>query len=98
MALPMARPSPLDDPNRTQFLWSRHRRIMRWMMLTTVTLVIGAMVALYRANGPVPVRFYIVAAMGSGFVMLLMSAAMGLRFLSGRANRHDSRQEDKPNG
>lgn len=57
-------------------------RLMRWMMLITVTMVIGAMVALYRTNGLVSVHFYIATALGIGFAMLLMSALMGLVFLS----------------
>lgn len=86
----MARRSLLDDPRTAQFAWERYRRVMRWMMLTTVTMVIGAMVALYRSNGLVPVHFYVVAAMGIGFVMLLMSAVMGLLFLSSGTARADA--------
>jgi hypothetical protein len=74
--------SPLDDPRIAQFAWARYRRLMRWMMLCTVTMVIGAMVALYRANGLVSVHVYIATALGIGFAMLLMSALMGLVFLS----------------
>jgi hypothetical protein len=74
--------SPLDDPEIAQFAWARYRRLMRWMMLVTVTMVIGAMVALYRANGLVSVHFYIATALGIGFAMLLTSALMGLVFLS----------------
>lgn len=82
MAICMAGHSRLDDTHSAQFVWARYRRVMRWLMLTTVTLVIGAMVAAYRSNGQVPVDFYIMAAIVIGFVMLLMSAVMGLRFLS----------------
>jgi hypothetical protein len=74
--------SPLDDPRVAQFAWARYRRLMRWMMLVTVTMVVGAMVALYRSNGLVSVHFYIATALGIGFAMLLMSALMGLVFLS----------------
>ena len=74
--------SPLDDPHLAQFAWARYRRLMRWMMLVTVTMVIGAMVTLYRANGFVSIHFYIATALGIGFAMLLMSALMGLVFLS----------------
>lgn len=80
----------MHDPHIAQFAWARYRRVMRWLMLTTVTLVIGAVVALYRSNGLVPVHFYIVAAMAIGLAMLLMSAVMGLRFLSGRAGGNDA--------
>jgi hypothetical protein len=82
--------SPLDDPRLAQFAWARYRRLMRWMMLVTVTMVIGAMVALYRSNGLVSVHFYIATALGIGFSMLLMSALMGLVFLSNGTGHDDS--------
>lgn len=83
----MPRRSPLDDPQIAQFAWARYLRVMRWLMLTTVTLVVGGMVALYRSTGTLPVQVYILAAMGIGFVMLLASAVMGLRLLFGRSAR-----------
>ena len=82
MASRMIPRSPLDDPETAQFAWARYRRLMRWMMLVTVTMVIGAFVGLYRANGMVSIHFYIATALGIGFAMLLMSALMGLVFLS----------------
>jgi hypothetical protein len=74
--------SPLDDPRLAAFAWARYRRLMRWMMLVTVTLVLGAVVLLYRNNGMVSIHLYIATALGIGFAMLLMSALMGLVFLS----------------
>lgn len=63
---------------------------MRWMMLLTVTMVVGAMVVLYRKNGLVSVHFYIATALGIGFAMLLMSALMGLVFLSSGTGHDDA--------
>jgi hypothetical protein len=82
--------SPLEDPETAAFAWARYRRLMRWMMLVTVTMVIGASVALYRSNGFVSVHFYIATALGIGFAMLLMSALMGLVFLSAGTGHDDS--------
>jgi hypothetical protein len=82
--------SPLDDPRLAAFAWARYRRLMRWMMLVTVTMVIGAMVMLYRENGLVSVHFYIATALGIGFAMLLMSALMGLVFLSSGTGHDDA--------
>jgi hypothetical protein len=79
--------SPLDDPRNAAFAWARYRRLMRWMMLITLTMVVGAMVVLYRSNGWVSVHFYIATALGISFAMLLMSALMGLVFLSHRTRR-----------
>ncbi|MBT0668875.1 hypothetical protein HT136_10905 [Novosphingobium profundi] len=78
----MARPSPLDDPEKAAHAWARYLRIMRWMMLVTVGLVVAAIVLLYRSNGAVSIHFYIASALGVGFTMLLASALMGLAFLS----------------
>jgi hypothetical protein len=86
----MARRSPLDDPRIAQFAWARYRRLMRWMMLVTVTTVIGAVVALYKSNGAVSIHLYIAAALGIGFAMLLMSALMGLVFLSNGTGHDDA--------
>lgn len=85
--------SLLDDPRLAQFAWARYRRLMRWMMLVTVTLVIGAMVALHRSNGDISIHFYIATAAGIGFAMLLMSALMGLVFLS-NGTGHDEAISD----
>jgi hypothetical protein len=74
--------SPLDDPATAAFAWRRYMRLMLLMFGLTVTMVIGAMVLLYRQNGLVSVHFYIATALGIGFMMLLMSALMGLVFLS----------------
>lgn len=74
--------SPLDDPENAAFAWARFRRLMRWMMLVTVTMVTIAMILLYRSNGLVSVHFYIATALGIGFAMLLMAGLMGLVFLS----------------
>ena len=86
----MTGPSPLDDPENAAHAWARYRRLMRWMMLITVTMVIGSVVLLYRSNGMVSIHFYIATALGIGFAMLLMSALMGLVFLSAGSGHDDS--------
>ena len=82
--------SPLDDPHAAAFAWARYRRIMRWMMLITITLVIGAVVILYRHSGEVSIHMYIATALGIGGVMLLGSALMGLVFLSSGTGHDES--------
>lgn len=74
--------SPLDDPEKAAFAWARYRRLMRFMMGITLAVVVISMVLLYKHNGLVSVHFYIATALGIGFAMLLMSALMGLVFLS----------------
>lgn len=82
--------SPLDDPENAAFAWSRYRRVMRWMMLVTVTMVAGSVWLLYRSNGGVSVHLYIAAALGVGFTMLLTSGLMGLIFLSSGTGHDES--------
>ncbi len=74
--------SPLDDPKQAAHAWARYRRLMRFMMGITLAVVIVAMALLYKHNGFVSIHFYIATALGIGFAMLLMSALMGLVFLS----------------
>jgi len=82
--------SPLDDPEKAAFAWARFRRLMRLMLTVTLAMVIGAMYLLYRSNGLVSVHFYIATALGIGFAMLLMSALMGLVFLSSGTGHDES--------
>ncbi len=82
--------SPLDDPETARHAWARYRRLMRFMVVITVTMVIGSFVALYRKNGLVSPHLYIAAAIGIGFSMLLMSALMGLVFLSSGTGHDDA--------
>ena len=85
--------SPLDDPEAAAHAWARYRRVMRWMMLLTITMVLGAVTVLYRENGLVSIHFYIATALGIGLTMLLASALMGLVFLSSGTG-HDECIED----
>ena len=82
--------SPLDDPDKAAFAWARYRRLMRWMLAFTLTVVVVAVVLLYRSNGFVSVHFYIATALGIGAAMLLTSALMGLVFLSAGTGHDDA--------
>jgi len=82
--------SPLDDPRLASFAWARFRRLMRFMVLVTLTVIVIAVALLYRSNGLVSIHLYIATALGIGFAMLLMSALMGLVFLSSGTGHDDS--------
>ena len=82
--------SPLDDPDKAAYAWARYRRLMRWMVFVTLTTIAIAMTFLYRSNGFVSIHFYIATALGIGFAMLLMSALMGLVFLSAGTGYDDA--------
>jgi hypothetical protein len=84
------RHSPLDDPANAAHAWARYRRLMRYMFGATVLVVIVALTMLYREVGMVSVHFFIATALGIGFAMLLMSALMGLVFLSNGTGHDDA--------
>ena len=74
--------SPLDDPDTAAHAWARYKRLMRFMMVVTLLMVGASFVALYRENGLSSAHIYVATALMVGFAMLLMSALMGLVFLS----------------
>lgn len=82
--------SPLDDPRLASFAWARYKRLMRWMALVTLTVIALALILLYRSNGFVSIHLYIATGLGIGVAMLLMSALMGLVFLSSGTGHDDS--------
>lgn len=96
----MSRRSPLDDPASSGHAWARYRRLMRWMALLTLGVVAAAMALLSRQPGEVPVHFYIATALGIGAAMMLMSALMGLVFLSSGTGHDEAvtglSDEDEP--
>ncbi len=91
----MTNRSPLDDPQTAAQAWARYRRLMRLMFGMTMGVVIVAMALLYKEMGLVSVHFYIAIALGISAAMLLMSALMGLVFLSSSSG-HDSAIDDTP--
>ncbi len=85
----MVNRSPLDDPENAAHAWARFRRLMRLMMGITLATVIIALVVVYKQVDDVSPHFFIATALGIGFSMLLMSALMGLVFLS-NGTGHDA--------
>lgn len=86
----MVKESPLDDPHKAAFAWARYFRLMRLMVLVTIATVAVALVFLSRTVGAVSAHFYIATGLGIGASMLLMSALMGLVFLSNGTGHDDS--------
>lgn len=82
--------SLLDDPRFASFAWARYKRLMRWMVGVTLVVVVISLIGLYRANGFVSIHFYIATALGIGVAMMLMSALMGLVFLSSGTGHDES--------
>jgi hypothetical protein len=86
----MPRRSPLDDPRTAAHAWSRYKRLMRWMAGLTIAIVLATLGFLYSQNGMVSVHFFVATALGIGLAMLLMSALMGLVFLSSGTGHDES--------
>lgn len=82
--------SPLEDPENAAYAWARYRRLMRFMFLATLGVVAIAMALLYTQNENLSPHFFIAVALGIGFSMMLMSALMGLVFLSNGTGHDDS--------
>ena len=78
----MIPPSPLEDPNKAAHAWAHYKRLMRFMAAVTAIVVIGVLLLLYQQYGMVSIHIYIATGLGIGATMLLMSALMGLVFLS----------------
>lgn len=92
--------SPLDNPETAAFAWARYKRLMRFMVVVTTLTVIVSFALLYRSNGLVSIHLYIATAIGVGFAMLLMSALMGLVFLSSGTGHDEAlieRDDEKDN-
>ncbi len=86
----MTRHSPLDDPKIAAHAWARFKRLMRWMFGVTVLVVLVFMAMLWTRDTPVSIHFYIATALGVGFATMLMSALMGLVFLSSGTGHDES--------
>ncbi len=78
----MIPPSPLDDPRNAAHAWARYKRLMTIMCAVTGVVVIVSLAVLYAQNGMVSIHLYIATALGISVTMMLMSALMGLVFLS----------------
>lgn len=89
----MPRRSPLEDPATAAHAWARYKRLMRGMLAFTIATVLLALGLIYRETGMVSAHFFIATALGIGFTMLLMSALMGLVFLSSGTG-HDEAVSD----
>ena len=79
---PVTKYSPLDDPQQAAFAWRRYKRLMMFMVGVTLATVAGALVLLSKLVEGATIHFYIAAGLGIAVSMLLMSALMGLVFLS----------------
>ncbi len=86
--------SPLEDPGMAEHAWARYRRLMLRMLGMTLAVVALILFLLYQQGGAVSIHFYIAVGLGVGFSMLLMSALMGLVFLS-NGTGHDSSVDNR---
>lgn len=69
---------------------------MRTMLLFTIGIVVVAVALLYKENNSASIHYYIAAALGIGFTMLLASALMGLVFLSSGTGHDEAVENPDP--
>lgn len=84
------RPSPLDEPRNAAHAWAHYRRLMRGMALFALVLIALAMAVLYVLGAVVSIHVLIATALGIGLTVMLMSALMGLVFLSSGTGHDES--------
>ena len=95
----MTQRSPLDDPRIAAHAWARFKRLMRWMFGVTLLVVLVFLGLIYSQAEGVSIHFYIASALGVGFATMLMSALMGLVFLSSGTGHDESvaeHDDDQP--
>ena len=81
--------SPLDDPANAAFAWARWKRLMRVMAVATAITVAAILGYLWVSGTAMSIHFYIATGLGVGAAMMLMSALMGLVFMS-NGTGHDA--------
>ena len=81
--------SPLDDPANAAFAWARWRKLMHVMGVATAVTVTAILGYLWVSGTAMSVHFYIATGLGVGAAMMLMSALMGLVFMS-NGTGHDA--------
>lgn len=89
----MTRPSRLDNPDYAAFAWARYRRLMAWMFAFTIVITGCALGLFWSQYGFISIHLYIATAVAIIFSVMLMSALMGLVFLSSGTG-HDEAIED----
>jgi hypothetical protein len=92
----MTKRSPLDDPRVSAHAWARYKRLLRWMAGGTALVVTVALALIYSQIGMISVHFYIATALGIFFATSLMSALMGLVFLSSGTGHDESVSDFDP--
>lgn len=86
----MTKHSPLDDPDKAAFAWSRYKRLLRLTGIVTLVVVALVLFFLYEADSEASIHFYIATALGVGFTMMLTGGLMGLVFLSSGTGHDES--------
>ncbi|MFC0589826.1 hypothetical protein ACFFF7_10410 [Novosphingobium aquiterrae] len=85
--------SPLDDADKAHFAWTRFRRMMRWWALVSALIAAAVIGWFWQQFGLVSIHFYIAAALGIGFMVMMTGALMSLLFLSSGTG-HDEAVRD----
>jgi hypothetical protein len=90
----MAHHSPLDDPETAAHAWGRFRRQLRLTAWLTAAIELAVLPLLYARYGLVSIHLYIGVGLALALGIFLMSALMGLVFLSSGTG-HDAAVADQ---
>ncbi len=81
--------SPLDDPDNSEFAWSRFRRMLRAMALVSVLIAVIALGWMYYFIGEMTLAIGLATLFGVGLTVFMAAALMGLVFLSSGSGHDD---------
>lgn len=95
MNQPLPSNSSGDSSGPSGFAWARFKRLMRFMVLLTLSVTGIALWMLYREIGFVSIHFYIATGLGVFFAMMLTATLMGLVFASNASGHDDVAGEDR---
>jgi hypothetical protein len=74
--------SSLDDPDYSEFAWSRFRRILKAMAVVSVLTGLVALGWMYYFIGGMTIAIALATVLGVGLTVFMAAALMGLVFLS----------------
>ena len=83
----------LDDPDYSQFAWSRFRKLMFWMVVASAATAGAGLWLLHIIIGAIPLHMAIATGVGTFVTVLLAATLMSLVFLS-HGSGHDAAIDD----
>ena len=79
----------LDDPDYSEFAWSRFRRMLKAMGLVSALTALAALGWMYYFLGEMTLAIGLATLLGVGLTVFMAAALMGLVFLSSGSGHDD---------